>query len=96
MTVITHTETDTFQETTVAQQEELAKEDLRHIINPPNNLHIWKIGMSAQEIVDIARVRRLEIKALCGVWFVPKKNPEDVKKTCDICLEIAGLLITHH
>jgi hypothetical protein len=59
-----------------------------HIVNPPNNLHIWKIGMEAQDIVDIARLRGLEVTALCGYKWVPKHNPEKFD-VCEACFKIA-------
>jgi len=63
-----------------------------HIINPPNNLHIWKIGMSSQDIVDIARMTGVMITALCGFKFVPSHNP-DKYEACKDCFEIAQLLM---
>jgi hypothetical protein len=76
-------------------EEEPEKEVLRHIVNPPNNLHIWSPGISAQDIVDIARVRGIEIVALCGAVFVPTRNPEDVKETCNSCLDIASEIMSN-
>lgn len=88
----TTVEQSTIEAIEVDNQEEIAREKLRHIINPPNNIHIWRKGMSAQDIVDIARVKGLEVKALCGAEFVPTRNPEDVKQTCNACLDIAGMI----
>lgn len=90
---MTVTTTDIDIQQDVDTEEKVEEEKLRHIVNPPSNLHIWRPGMSAQDIVDIARVRGIEIKALCGAIFIPTKNPEDVKKTCDTCLEIAGIML---
>jgi hypothetical protein len=86
----TVTEQTTIEAIEVDPQEEIARENLRHIVNPPGNLHIWKPGMEAQDIVDIARVKGIEVRALCGAEFVPTRNPEDVKQTCNACLDIAG------
>lgn len=84
-------------ETIIAPTEELVEETQTeeprtHIINPPMNLHIWQSWMDTQDIVNIARVRGIEIVALCGHRFVPRKNPEEYK-ACDACIEIAGLLM---
>lgn len=67
-------------------------EHLTHIVNPPSNLHIWKQGMSAQEIVDIARAKGLQVVALCGKVWVPKRNP-DKYDVCLTCVEIAAELM---
>lgn len=60
-----------------------------HIVNPPANLHIWKPGMEAQDVVDIARATQQYVIALCGKQFVPKHNP-DKYDACDPCMKIAG------
>lgn len=74
--------------------EEPAKEGegKAHIVNPPNNLHIWRIGMTTQDIVDIARVRGLEVVALCGYRWIPRKDP-DAYPACEACFKIAQLLM---
>lgn len=59
-----------------------------HIVNPPLNQHIWIPGMTAQEIVDIARNTEQPVKALCGYTWVPKRNPEKYP-ACDSCVRIA-------
>lgn len=64
-----------------------------HIVNPPANLHIWRDPMSAQDIVDIARARGLEVVALCGYTWVPKHNPEKFD-ACEECFRIAGELMS--
>lgn len=63
-----------------------------HIVNPPNNLHIWEIGMSAQDIVNIARMTGMHVVALCGYTWIPKHNP-DKYDACDTCIRIAGDLM---
>jgi hypothetical protein len=76
-------------------KKEASHSDLRHIVNAPDNPHI-SFGhpkMLAQEVVDIARKGRIEIKALCGVVFVPTRDPASVKETCDSCLAIAGMIL---
>lgn len=65
---------------------------LTHIVNPPKNIHIWREGMSAQDVVDIARVQGLEVTALCGYTWVPKRNPEQ-HDVCQACMDIAGHLM---
>lgn len=87
----------THEETRVILEKDEKTEDnkLRHIVNPPSNLHIWNPGMTAQDVVDIARVRGIEIVALCGAKFVPTKNPEDVDETCNTCLDIAGIMLNN-
>lgn len=60
-----------------------------HIVNPPANTHIWQPGMEAQDVVDVARVKGLEVVALCGYKFIPKHNP-DKFDACEACMKIAG------
>jgi len=66
--------------------------DLAHIVNPPMNLHIWTPGMDMYELVDIAREKKIEVTALCGLVFIPKKDPDPLP-ACSKCLEIAGELM---
>ncbi len=63
-----------------------------HIVNPTLNRHIGLPGMSAQEIVDSARMTDQEVEALCGYRFVPKHNPEKFD-ACTACVTIAGALM---
>ena len=63
-----------------------------HIVRPPENKHIFKLGMTAQDIVDVARVTGQEVVALCGHRFVPKSNPEKYD-ACKSCMKIAGDLM---
>lgn len=65
------------------------KDHLTHIINPPNNTHIWEPGMEAQDVVAIARLKGWPVTALCGYKFVPKRNPERYD-ACQACMDIAG------
>lgn len=89
-------ETNTESETRVVldDQFEMKREHLRHIVRPADNLHIWKPGngQKGQDIVDIARARGIEVRALCGAQFVPTRNPEDVKETCNACLDVASII----
>ena len=63
-----------------------------HIVNPPLNLHIFKPGMSSQDVVDSARLLGLEVVALCGYRWVPKHNPEKYD-ICEPCIKIASELM---
>lgn len=67
-------------------------ENFAHIVNPPNNVHIWTPGMSAQDVVDIARTQGMKVRALCGKEWVPKANP-DKFDACKTCIDIAGDLM---
>ena len=67
-------------------------ENFTHIINPPNNTHIWRPGMSSQDVVDVARFRGLTVTALCGKTWVPKRNPEK-HPACDTCMDVATMLM---
>lgn len=64
------------------------KDHKAHIVNPPMNLHIYRRGMSPQDIVDTARLTGQEVVALCGYKWVPKRNP-DKYDVCDVCMKIA-------
>ena len=51
-----HTETEVVNLIDFMPYDESKDPDRRtHIINPPANVHIWQEGMTAKEIVDIAR-----------------------------------------
>lgn len=63
-----------------------------HIINPPNNMHIWRPGMTAKDVVDIARATGQYVISLCQVAFIPKHNPEPLD-ACEACMRIAGDII---
>lgn len=63
-----------------------------HIVNSPNLVPIWEPGMTAEEALDIARLRGLEVTALCGYKWVPKHNP-DKFDVCDPCFKIAQELM---
>lgn len=64
-----------------------------HIVNPPKNIHIWRIGMSMQDVVDIARATGQEVESLCGYRWVPKHNPEKFD-VCQACMDIAGQMMS--
>lgn len=68
-------------------------ERFTHIVNPPNNIHIWRDGMSAQDVVDVARVNGWPVRALCGKEWIPKYNPEKYP-ACPTCIEIAHQIMS--
>jgi hypothetical protein len=63
-----------------------------HYINPPANLHIYEAGMKSSEIVEIARMLEIEVVALCGYKWVPKRNPK-LYPVCEKCVDIAALIL---
>lgn len=69
------------------------KDHLTHIINPPANGHIYQPGMTAQDIVDTARITREFVIALCGHKFVPERDPQKYP-ACQTCFDIAGLIMS--
>lgn len=66
---------------------------LTHMINETENLHIWQQGMSAQDIVDVARVTGQYVITLCGYKFVPLRNPEKYP-ACQACFDIARQIMS--
>ena len=71
------------------------KDGLRHIVRPADNRDpIFRIATNnptAQEIIDTARLRGLEVIALCGHKFIPKNNPAG-RDTCDTCIGMASAI----
>lgn len=61
-----------------------------HIIRPPENKHIYQIGMTAQDIADTARATGDYVVALCGYKWNPKRNP-DKYPVCQPCMDVAGM-----
>lgn len=86
----TETIVETTPEVIPYEDEDDGKNHLTHIVNPPNNLHLWQPGMSAQDIVDLARALGTNVVALCGHTWVPKRNPEKYP-VCQACMDIAGM-----
>lgn len=79
---------------TVEDIDEGSKDDnLRHIVRPGDNPWASKImsDPKGQDVVDIARVRGLEVTALCGKVWVPKSNGAG-RDTCDTCMGMAGMI----
>lgn len=64
----------------------------RHIVNPPANIHIWQPGMDMTEVVTLARMNELELTALCGYRWVPKRNPMNYPP-CETCVDKAAELM---
>ncbi len=63
-----------------------------HIVSPPENPHLDGPGLTAKDIVDLARARGEVVKALCGYKWIPRHNPEGLP-ACQICFDIAGMLM---
>lgn len=87
---------DTPEATTILDEEVLPYDDSganennkTHIVNPTENRHIWRWGMTAQDIVDVARTNGWPVKTLCGDQFTPVKNPEKYPM-CQPCIDKAG------
>ena len=75
------------------ETDDQAHDRFTHIVNPPANLHIWTPDMSAQDIVDTARLNGWSVTALCGFTWVPKHNPEKYD-TCSACMDIAQKIMS--
>ena len=87
---------DTPEATTILDEEVLPYDDsnadennLTHIVNPTENRHIWRWGMTAQDIVDVARTNGWPVKTLCGTSFTHVRNPEKYP-VCQPCVDKAG------
>lgn len=88
MTVM-ETETTELTELIPYEDTDDGKDHLTHIVSPPENAHLWRPGMQAQDVVDLARISGQEVTALCGYKWVPKRNP-DKYPVCQSCVDIAG------
>lgn len=86
-------EMEIIKETIPYEDDNDGKDHLAHLINQRENEHIWQPGMSAQDIVDIARATGQEVRALCGYMWVPKRNPEKYP-SCQACFDIAGQIMS--
>lgn len=58
-----------------------------HVIWPPMNDHIRVGDGTAEDIIGLARLKELEVVALCGHKWVPKHNPEK-HEACKTCMDI--------
>jgi hypothetical protein len=83
---------DTEVEIVPFEDQDATDETRSHYVNPPNNLHIYQPGMTSQEIVDIARMLSVEVRALCGYTWVPKRNPKRYP-VCERCVDIAAGIV---
>lgn len=63
-----------------------------HIVSPPENPHLDGPGITAKDIVELARLKGVPVKALCGYKWIPRHNPEN-HEACERCFEIAGMLM---
>lgn len=64
-----------------------------HVVNAAMNGHIQRgVYMTAREIVETARVLKMEVVALCGFKWIPKGDPEK-HDVCDACMKLAGELM---
>lgn len=88
-------DTDNLTAVEIAPYEDIddGKHHKTHIVNPPNNIHIWQPGMEMKELVDLARMTEQELVALCGYRWVPKRNPEKYD-VCKQCMDAAGVLMS--
>jgi len=68
--------------------EDLTGDTRTHYISPPANQHIGNYQMSVQEILKTAQELGLEVVAICGYRWVPKRNPENYPM-CEECTRIA-------
>ena len=68
------------------------KQHLTHIVNPTDNPHLDGPGVTAKDLVGMARLLGEEIVALCGYKWIPVRNPEKYP-VCKTCLVIAGHLM---
>lgn len=60
------------------------KEDNRHMVHI---FHDWS-AVTGADIIDVARVRGIEIVARCGHTWVPQMTNPTGLETCDTCIDI--------
>lgn len=71
----------------------------RHVVRPHENHHlevffkhrVWA-EVSAQELVDTARVQGIYVIALCGHKWIPTVNPVGMD-TCDTCVDMMNVIM---
>lgn len=63
-----------------------------HIVSPPENPEFDGPGVTAQDVVDAARMLGAEVVALCGYKFVPVLDPKKYD-SCEPCFKIAGFIM---
>lgn len=60
---------------------------ITHIVRPPENKHIYEVGMTTKQMVEWAILKGTYLVALCGEKWYPKKNPKAAEfDVCDKCL----------
>lgn len=63
-----------------------------HIVRPVDNgVEDGKKGegVTARDVIDMARLSGAEVIAICGVRFVPNRDPKK-HPACEDCIRIAG------
>lgn len=58
-----------------------------HIVDNLANAEQYGAGLTATDVVDMARLAGTEVIALCGYRWVPRRNPLH-HDTCEKCLAI--------
>lgn len=72
------------------EDDDASGETKRHIVDNLKNKHILDgPGVTAQDIVDAARLMGEEVEALCGYRWVPLRNPEN-HPPCELCMKAIG------
>ena len=67
--------------------------ELSHIVRPPENKHIWEVGMTTPQMVEWAVLKGTYLVALCGHKWYPSKNPKAADHpVCDACVDKAKLI----
>lgn len=62
-----------------------------HGFNILGNRHIWKAGMSHQDVIDYSRIHNVPLKALCGELLVANVNPNN-REGCNECYTISKFI----
>lgn len=63
-----------------------------HYVSLFENMHLYQPGMTTSDLIDIARLGGLELKALCGHRFTPQHNPAGLE-VCGMCVDVAANII---
>lgn len=61
-----------------------------HIVRPEENGQ--RYDLSGQDIVDLARLNRTEVVALCGHRFIPTHDPAPAL-ACEPCVDVAAAIM---
>ena len=94
MTIFSDIETRGVDTLEIIEYEDLddGKEHKSHYVNEADNIHIWTPGMSAQDIIDVARLTGQWVFALCGFKFIPERDPQNYP-VCSACADIGATYI---